>query len=253
MNKIALMMLAMAGLMMSCDFDKMSREREAARLAMDSLRTELITHQRMTESMLEIGSMLDSIDASRNALRTGVLEGAPYQTYTARLQEINRHVKATGQKVAALEKELKKTKKGQVTAYKAALNKLRAELDMRNKELIALQEQIGVYKSENEQLTSTVGQQRTELDERIEQLKVKQLELQALDEQVKHLLTQSKVDQAESYYLRAIAMEETAKRTHFAPRKKKATRQEALELYRLALFNGKTEAQTKIDELQRKL
>lgn len=246
-------MLAMAGLMTSCDFDRVRREREAARLAMDSLRTELVTHQRMTESMLEIGSMLDSIDASRNALRTGVLEGVPYQTYTARLQEINRHVKATGQKVAALEKELKKTKKGQVAAYKAALNKLRGELDMRNKELVSLQEQIGVYKSENEQLTSTVGQQRTELDERIEQLKVKQAELQALDEQVKHLLTQSKMDQAESYYLRAIAVEETANRTHFAPRKKKATRQEALELYRLALFNGKTEAQRKIDELQRKL
>jgi hypothetical protein len=48
-------------------------------------------------------------------------------------------------------------------------------------------------------------------------------------------------------------LEKAANRTHFAPRKKKETRREALELYRLSLSMGNMKAQNKIDELEKKL
>jgi hypothetical protein len=50
-----------------------------------------------------------------------------------------------------------------------------------------------------------------------------------------------------------MAVEETANRTHFAPRKKKNTMREALELYKQAQVFGKDEAQAKIDELEKRL
>ena len=63
----------------------------------------------------------------------------------------------------------------------------------------------------------------------------------------------SKVNEADAYFKQAQAVEETAKRTKFAPRKKKRTRQEALELYKMALFLGKEEAQPRIAALEKKL
>ncbi len=238
---------------MSCDFERMRREREASRLAVDSLRKELITHQNMANTLLEVGIMLDSIDASRNALRTSMVEGTSHTAYTERLQEINRHVKNTQRKVESLEKALKQSRNSANASYKAALNKLRGELDLRNEELKALQERVAAYKLENEQLTSTVSNQQTELNERLNQLMAKQEEAASLDYLVKQLLVQSKIDQGEAYFHRAVAVEETANRTRFAPKKKRQTRAEALELYRLALVCGKTDAQARIDALQKKL
>ncbi len=74
-----------------------------------------------------------------------------------------------------------------------------------------------------------------------------------METRVQELMVQSKVDEAESYFARALLVEETAKRTKFAPRKKRASRQQALELYKMSLFLGKEEAQPKIAQLEDKL
>ena len=52
---------------------------------------------------------------------------------------------------------------------------------------------------------------------------------------------------------RAQAVEEAANRTKLAPRKKKDTYKEALELYKKSVSLGKAEAQAKVDELEKKL
>ena len=67
------------------------------------------------------------------------------------------------------------------------------------------------------------------------------------------IITTSKQSEADAYYARAQAVEETAKRTKFAPRKKKESRKQALELYKLAYQMGKEEAQLKIEELEKKI
>ena len=70
---------------------------------------------------------------------------------------------------------------------------------------------------------------------------------------MQELNVESKNFQAESYFKQAQALEEAADRTQFAPRKKKRTQQEALELYRKALELGKDEAQAKVQELEKDL
>jgi hypothetical protein len=64
---------------------------------------------------------------------------------------------------------------------------------------------------------------------------------------------ENKVTVANLYYNQASTLETVANRTQFAPRKKKAARQEALELYRLSLSMGKLEAQVRINELEKQL
>jgi hypothetical protein len=77
--------------------------------------------------------------------------------------------------------------------------------------------------------------------------------LALIEAKIQELMIQSKMSEADAYYARAQAVEEAANRTKLAPRKKKETLKEAVELYKKALSMGKTEAQAKIDELEPKI
>ncbi len=243
-----LILLSMAGLMLGCQSEK---EKQLARQTIDSLRSQLQENHQLVATMTDVGVLLDSIDINRKVLRANMLEGTHFENYSSRMRELNRYVKETEQKIAELEKSSRRAKN--TASYTAAIKKLREELDTRNQELLAVQEQVSMYRNENDNLIQTVSLQKAEIEDKLTQLKVKQDEASKLEEQVKQLMVQSKIDEGEAYFLRAAAVEETARRTKFAPRKKKNTRKEALELYRLALFYGKDEAQSKIDELERKL
>ena len=58
-TKILIILLSMAGSMLSCDFKK----EERARHTIDSLRNELTNQSKVTVAMVEVGDLLDSIDA----------------------------------------------------------------------------------------------------------------------------------------------------------------------------------------------
>jgi len=250
--KKLILLLSVAGSLIGCDFARVRNEGREAQRVIDSMRTELVTQQHFTETLLQVGSLLDSIDVNRHALKTNMLEGTDRTQYVSRLEDLNQYVQTTERKVQNLEQALKS--KGNLSStYKAALNKMRSELDMRNQELAALKEEVGTYKVENDRLSETVSQQRSELADQAKQLALKQEANDKLDNELAKLIDQSRVDQAESLFMRAETVEELANRTHFAPRKRRESREEALELYRLALAFGKSDAQARIDALQREL
>ena len=240
-----LVTLSVVTMLFSCDLKK----NETAQHTMDSLRSVVQANHQMTEAMVEIGVLIDSIDANRKVLRIHMADGATYESYVARMRDINQYVRKTERRIAALEKTVKKSGD---KAYGSALRKLKAELDVRNHELAALKQQVDQYRSENDALISTVNLQKAEIEEKMNVIKVRQEETAQLQTQVNQLLTQSKLDQGEAYFARAQAVEETANRTKFAPKKKKSSRREALELYKLALSFGKTEAQKNITMLEKK-
>jgi chromosome segregation ATPase len=211
---------------------------------------EVATGRQMAENLQEIGLMIDSIDASRHALRTDLVEGTSYADYTNRMREINVFVAASQTKIDDLEKSLKKSK-GSVATYAAMIKKLKKELESKTQELAALTEQVAMYRAKNDTLVTTLDLQTAEINDKAEQLAAKQQEVDQLTTQVKQVTDQAKVDLADSYYQRALALEEAAKRTHFAPKKKKTTQKEALELYKLAASAGKTEASDKIAALEK--
>ena len=66
-------------------------------------------------------------------------------------------------------------------------------------------------------------------------------------------MVKSQMTEADAFFARAEAMEEAAKRTKLAPKKRKETYAEALELYKKALAYGRADAEAKITELEGKI
>jgi chromosome segregation ATPase len=229
-----------------------AKEREMLQTQVDSLKVELETSQAMAQTLTEVGSMMDSIDASRQLLRVDMVEGTTYTDYTSRMKDINNYVKETQRKVDDLEKSLQ-TSKANSAAFSKTIKRLKADLETKTQEIAALQEQVDKYRSENQNLITTVGMQEAELADKSTQIETKTQELALIEARIQELMIQSKMTEADAYYARGQAVEEAAARTKLAPKKKKETLREAIELYKKALSLGKTEAQEKITALESKI
>lgn len=247
MMKNLILILSVVGLF-SCG----RQERERLTAQVDSLKYELNESQQAAQTLMEVGMLMDSIDASRQLLRSTMVEGTTYNDYLARMTDINNYVKETERKIADLEKTTKKSM-SKASALSVTVKKLKADLENANREMASLQALVAQYKTDNDNMVQTISLKDSEIASRDERIRVSQEEMTSLQTQMEDLRTQSKQSEADSYYARAQAVEETANRTHFAPRKKKESRKQALELYKLAFQMGKEEAQPKIEALEKKI
>jgi len=242
---IGILSVGMAALMMNCD----SKERAQLQHRVDSLSAELQASKQVEATMGEVGVLIDSIDANRAALRTEMVEGTSYTDYIRRLKDINNHITDTKNKVAELEKNVKNAK----SSSAVALKRLKADLELRSQELLSLESEIENMRAENRKLTSNINSKDSTLTNREEVIKLREQDIASLEGLVKDINEQTKVKVANLYYAQAQALETAAQRTHFAPKKKKETKREALELYKLSLSLGKTEAEARIAELEKDL
>ncbi len=240
--------LALAIATSSCD----TKEKEQLKSQVDSLKVELETSQQMAQTLTEVGTLMDSIDASRQLLRVNMVEGTTYDDYSSRMKDINSYVRDTQKKIDELETTLKSSKANSA-AFSKTIKKLKADLEAKTKEIVELQETVEKYKSENQNLISTVGMQEAEIADKNTQLEGKQQELALIEARIQELMIQSKMTEGDAYYARAQAVEEAANRTKLAPRKKKETLREALELYKKSQSLGKAEAAANIAALEKKL
>jgi len=229
-----------------------TKEKVQLQSKVDSLTVELETSQRMAQTLQEVGSLMDSIDANRQLLRVNMVEGTTYDNYTSRMKDLNNYVRETEDKIADLEKQLKKSK-GNANAFASTIKKLKAELGTKSQEILALQEEVEKQRNENQNLSQTIKLQEDELSDKEAQIRAKEEELALIEEKIQELMINSKVSEADAYFARAQAVEETANRTVLAPKKKKASYKEAIELYKKSLSLGKKEAQAKITALEKKL
>ncbi len=227
-------------------------EKERLQMAVDSLTQRLQESEQVAETMQEVGVLMDSIDANRQLLRVNMVEGTSYTDYTARMKDINNYVKESQRKIEDLEKALKKSR-GTSSAYSNTIKKLKADLETRNKEILELQAQVDKYRNENQNLIQTVSLQEAELSDKESKILQKEQELALIEARIQELMIQSKMSEGDSYFARGEAIEEAANRTKLAPRKKKETYQEALEMYKKALSLGVEKAQGKITELEKKV
>lgn len=249
MIKKLFLTLSVVGLLWSCG---LKDENAKLKSKIDSLNVEVKTGQEVAATLQEVGTLLDSIDANRNLLRSNIIEGTSYTNYSDRLKSINSYVKSTSSRIEELEASLSKAKSGSAQ-YASMVKKLKSDLEARKAEMVALEESITKLKAENETLVLTVNQKETIISEKDNFIQVKEQELANMETEFKSFSEQSKQTEGDLYFAQAAALEEAADRTKLAPKKKKSTQQEALELYRKALQLGKQEAQTKIDELEKKL
>lgn len=227
-------------------------EKEKLQLAVDSLTNRLIESEQVAATMQEVGILMDSIDANRQLLRVNMIEGTSFTDYTSRMKDINEYVKESQKKIEDLEKALKKSR-GTSGAYSNTIKKLKADLESRNKEILELQAQVDKYRNENQNLIQTVTLQEAELSDKQNEILRKEQELALIEARIQEIMIQSKMSEGDAYYARGEAIEEAANRTKLAPRKKKETYQEALEMFKKSLSLGVAKAQAKIDELEKKV
>ena len=240
-----ILVLAIMATLFGCD----TKEKEALQSKVDSLNTQLTASKKVEVSMNEVGVLIDSIDASRSSLQLKMIEGSSYADYVSRLREINIYVQQTEAKLDALEKSTKKSSK--VSA--ASIRRLKADLAKRSQEILDLQLQLVKARDQNMELWVKINQKDSILWMKDQVIKVNENDIVSLERLINDTQAENKVTVANLYYAQAEALELAANRTQFAPRKKKAARLEALELYRLSLSLGKDAAQTKINDLEKKM
>lgn len=245
-KKLAFVMLV-AVMFMSC-----GGESEKLQVTIDSLSRELEQSKLVANTLQDVGIMMDSIDANRQLLKINMIEGTSYTDYKARMSDINDYVKESQKKIEDLEKALKGSR-GTSNAYASTIKKLRADLESRNKEILDLQAQVDTYRNENQNLIQTVTLQEAELSDKENKILEKEQELALIEARIQELMLQSKMSEGDSYYARGEAIEEAANRTKLAPKKKKETYREALEMFKKALSLGVGKAQAKITELEGKV
>ncbi len=247
MNKLIVIVL-FASVLAGCG----GAENAKLKSQLDSLQTELQVSQQMAQTLQEVGTLMDSIDANRQVLRVNMVEGTTYSAYTSRMKDLNNYVKETQSKIGDLEKALKKSKANS-NAFAATVKKLKADLETKNQEIASLQQKVAELGTENQNQKITIDMQEAELNDKQAQIEAKQQELALIEARIQELMVQSKMSEADSYFARGQAVEEAANRTKLAPRKKKDTLKEALELYKKALSLGNDKAKAKVDELEKRV
>jgi chromosome segregation ATPase len=250
MNKNLFLVMSLVAIVSACDL----RRTEMSKLnkQVDSLKVELDNNAKISLALQDVAAMIDSIDANRHVLHARMIEGTSLDDFKSSMRDINQYVKETEKKITALENHLSNATTSR-KQYALAVKKMKDELEVRNHELAALQQKVAEYQNENSNLIHTVDLQKAEIEDKLAQIEAKKAETTKLEEQVTQLITQSKIDQAEFYFSKGEILEETANRTKFAPRKKRNTNRQALDMYQLAVVCGKEEAVAKVAQLKKKI
>jgi hypothetical protein len=137
--------------------------------------------------------------------------------------------------------------------YSATIKRLKKDLALRNEQLAALELEVTKFKNENQLLTSSLNEKTLAMAEQQQLIQLKEENIAELEAKVAEVNIASKTSKAELYYAQAAALETAADRTKFAPKKKKETQREALELYKMSLSLGHVQAKEKIAQLEKEL
>lgn len=224
-------------------------EKQQLQSEVDSLRFELRTNQQMVQTLNEIGAMMDSIDVNRQTLRVNVVEGLQHDDYVSRMEGLKKYVNDTQNKIEELEATLRKSKSSN-RAFLASIKKLKSEIESQTLQITELTATIDKVKADNETLVKITETQGLDILEKQKQIETKTQEVALLEQRIDEVTTKSRETEAEGYLARARAVEEIANRTKLAPKKKKATLNQSLELYRKAVSLGSKEAKNEIERLE---
>jgi tetratricopeptide (TPR) repeat protein len=229
-----------------------TRKMEKLQTTVDSLTVELEQRQLFVETLVQVGQVLDSIDVSRNNLRLSLEEGMNFEEYTSRLQDLNEYVKNAENRLGELTTALGSSSRT-IRTYEKSIEALKQRTSKQAEEIQQLTVDLESTENENEALLTFADIQLGQIDDLTRMLNEKQQELELTQNRIDALWKQSKVNEADALFARAMVTEEAASRTKLAPKKKKETYREALELYQRALELGHDGAEVKINELQKKI
>jgi len=227
-------------------------ENEKVVMENEELKAELARAQMAASTLEEVGALMDSIDKSRNALKLELEAGTNYDNYLERMNDINNYVNDTESKIDALEQELNKSMSTN-QSYIRTIGRLKKEIATKAKEVQGLEMSVEKYKKENTNLLTTVEIQEAEILDLNDEITLKMEELEFIEARVQEMMKKTQMTEADSYFALGEALEEAAKRTKLAPKKKKETYMEAIEYYKKSLAFGREDAKDKIEALEQKI
>lgn len=231
---------------------QMQKDNENLKMENEELRANLNRAQTAATTLEEVGALIDSIDQARNALRLELEEGTSYDSYTDRMKDINKYVEESEAKIAQLETEISNSSSKNRT-YINSISRLKRDLKQKTEEIDKLINTVESYKSVNKELLNMMDIQDAELVDLEKEIEIRQGELDYLENRMQELMIKSQINEGDAYFARAQAIEEAARRTKLAPKKKKETYSEALDLYKKAKAFGHEGTDEKIAEVEKKI
>jgi chromosome segregation ATPase len=249
MKKIAILMTTLVVLTAGCGIKK---ENETLKLANEELQNELQRAQTLVATLDEVGTLIDSIDRARNALNLELESGTPYEDFVARMKDINLYVEESEAKISRLEQELA-TNTNTSQTYAKTISRLKNDLAQKTAEIEQLQATVEQYRQENKNLLTTVDLQTAEIQDKTMDIQQKKEELALLENRIQEIMIKSQMSEADAYFARAEAAEEAARRTQLAPKKRKQSYAEAMELFKKAEALGREDAKERIAALEKRI
>ena len=213
----------------------------------DSLRQELQQAQAVISQFTKISASLDSLEGLRKVTIAKKIQRPVHEVMASKITKINEHVLASDSKIKSLDHQLKSTRY-ENSAYIMMIDAVKSELQIRVDEVTTLEKNIDVVEQQNQELS--VEKERI-VSDMLAKVNEKQVALSSLEDRLHHMEKNFRNAEAEAVYARAIAVEESARKTRFAPAKRKLALTEALELYKKAKALGKAEADLNIQQLEK--
>jgi hypothetical protein len=218
-------------LLCSCDrseYSKLQREN-------DSLRQQIEHRNDILIAMNDVNQMADSI----LNLGESLSDTLAYQRYMDRIRSLQESLQISRAKIGEVNKDLQDSK-DESDAYNMMVIALQDEVSLRDNEIHdhkkTLNNNAKSYKGNLSALEKVIAQKDEELRR-----------LQAAIEEIRRM------NAAESYFIKAQRLEEKGRKIILAPRKRKESFREALELYHKAYQLGKVEAAERIKGLKKLL
>ncbi|BDD09596.1 hypothetical protein FUAX_20280 [Fulvitalea axinellae] len=241
MRKLALFVVGVL-LLGACNQKKV----ESLEGQVDSLRTVLNTNasqiDRLTQEIDNIDNLLDSIEASERIIQLNIQEGKASNSTVDRIKNLNVYLEQAKEKIEALEGQVKKNNR--THAY--LVRRLKKQIKEKEEMIAGLKDEVQKLKDENRLLTDKVSQQSEELNSLSGELQQKQEDYESLQ-------SVSQTTKAKLLFEAAGITEELAKKTFFAPKKKKERFRSAYELYEQSLELGYAPAEAKMKSLEKKV
>ena len=242
---VGVVFMMVVAFLASCD-SGLKQENEQLTNQVDSLNAALNETARAVEALEDVGSLLDTLEAQRDIIRVEMVEGGMSgEDFAARIEALNEQYELAESRLSELESTQ--------STFNALVKKLRADLQERDQQIEALETLLSDFQAANTNMQATIVLQEDQIEELETEMMIADQELEFFELRIMEMVEVAQMNEADAFFARAVAYEEAANRTKFAPKKKKETLRHALELYQEALNLGKSEAQTKVDELSARL
>ncbi len=221
---------------------KLKEENLQLLVRLDSMEMIVEEAEYLSSILSQIEEYMDSIDIHRKEIKLDLEASIVEEDYVARMKNINEFVK----KADWLISDLSKTN----SSYNSYINRLKNDMEEKNKEIEKMQYSIMLYQEETshlqEELTITDKEMlsiQNELKDRTHEFNLERTEL----------LEKLKLTEAESLFARGEGKEEVAKHMQFARKRKKQVLLDAIEYYNNSYGLGYEPALAKANQIKEKL